>query len=138
MPAASSDLPESRPGQPVAFCLVLLRMGFTYALPVTGQAVVSYTALPTLPEKVLRWAKLFPAVHFCCTVLGVASTGCYPASYPVKPGLSSSKRRNHLFYLVYQPLLLFIFSCMKNASADKLPADRIAGHQFTANTNKIL
>ncbi len=30
-----------------------------------------------------------PAVHFCCTVLGVASTGCYPASCPVKPGLSS-------------------------------------------------
>jgi hypothetical protein len=26
----------------------LLRMGFTYALPVTMQAVVSYTALPTL------------------------------------------------------------------------------------------
>ena len=22
------------------------------------------------------------AVHFCCTVLGVASTGCYPASLP--------------------------------------------------------
>ena len=30
------------------------------------------------------------AVYFCCTGLGVASTGCYPASCPVKPGLSSS------------------------------------------------
>ncbi len=29
------------------------------------------------------------AVYFCCTGLGVASTGCYPASCPVKPGLSS-------------------------------------------------
>ena len=45
-----------------------------------------------------------PAVHFCCTVLGVASTGCYPASCPVKPGLSSpgtfrSANRDHLSYL---------------------------------------
>ena len=31
-----------------------------------------------------------PAVYFCCTGLGVTSTGRYPASCPVKPGLSSS------------------------------------------------
>ena len=31
------------------------------------------------------------AVYFCCTILGVASTGRYPASCPVKPGLSSSE-----------------------------------------------
>ena len=30
-----------------------------------------------------------PAVYFCCTFLGVASTGRYPASCPLKPGLSS-------------------------------------------------
>ena len=30
------------------------------------------------------------AVYFCCTGLGVTSTGRYPASCPVKPGLSSS------------------------------------------------
>ena len=29
------------------------------------------------------------AVYFCCTVLRVASTGCYPASCPSEPGLSS-------------------------------------------------
>ena len=29
------------------------------------------------------------AVYFCCTFLGVTSTGRYPASCPVKPGLSS-------------------------------------------------
>ena len=34
---------------PYHFFSVLLRMGFTYALCVTTQAVVSYTALPTLP-----------------------------------------------------------------------------------------
>ena len=30
------------------------------------------------------------AVYFCCTGLGVTSTGRYPASCPAKPGLSSS------------------------------------------------
>jgi len=30
LPVISSDLPESRPGKPVAFYLVLLRMGFTW------------------------------------------------------------------------------------------------------------
>ena len=36
------------------------------------------------------------AVYFCCTGLGVASTGRYPASCPVKPGLSSSATFRHL------------------------------------------
>ena len=31
------------------------------------------------------------AVYFCCTGLGVTSTGRYPASCPAKPGLSSSE-----------------------------------------------
>ena len=35
------------------------------------------------------------AVYFCCTSLGVASTGRYPASCPVKPGLSSPRRELH-------------------------------------------
>ena len=37
------------------------------------------------------------AVYFCCTGLGVTSTGRYPASCPAKPGLSSSAafRRMH-------------------------------------------
>ena len=29
------------------------------------------------------------AVYFCCTGLGVTSTGRYPASCPMEPGLSS-------------------------------------------------
>ena len=81
LPVISSDLPKAG-GPRQRFCSVLLRMGFTYALLVTKKAVVSYTALPTLPGHV-------PAVYFCCTFLGVASTGRYPASCPVKPGLSS-------------------------------------------------
>ena len=42
-------------GPPYAFCSVLLRMGFTYAPPVTSRAVVSYTALPPLPVKDRRY-----------------------------------------------------------------------------------
>ena len=108
LPMISSDLPESRSGKSVAFVLVLLRMGFTYAPPVTRRAVVSYTALPTLPG-------MLPAVHFCCTILGVTSTGRYPASCPMKPGLSSSApfrlcSRDHLSYLVMIPLSGFYTS----------------------------
>ena len=36
------------------------------------------------------------AVIFCCTGLGVTSTGRYPASCPMKPGLSSPAAFRHL------------------------------------------
>lgn len=49
LPIDLSDLPEDRPGRPIVFCLILLRMGFTCAPAVTGRAVVSYTAFPPLP-----------------------------------------------------------------------------------------
>lgn len=49
-PAGSSDLPENVTGSHMVFYSVLLRMGFTCALSVTRKAVVSYTALPPLPE----------------------------------------------------------------------------------------
>ena len=84
LPAASSNLPKAG-GPRQRFCSVLLRMGFTYAPSVTREAVVSYTALPPLPG-------IYRAVYFCCTILGVASTGRYPASCPVKPGLSSPQQ----------------------------------------------
>ena len=82
-PAGSSDPPQSTPGSRIAFVSVLLRMEFTCARSVTTTAVVSYTAFPPLPPK--------EAVYFCCTGLGVTSTGRYPASCPAKPGLSSSE-----------------------------------------------
>ena len=88
LPTASSDLPESKPGKLMAFFLVLLRMGFTCAPVVTNKAVVSYTAFPPLLPQV-------EAVYFCCTSLGVTSTGRYPASCPVKPGLSSAEKQIH-------------------------------------------
>ena len=42
------------------------------------------------------------AVYFCCTILGVTSTGRYPAFCPVKPGLSSPAKssRDYLSYLI--------------------------------------
>ena len=88
LPTASSDLPESKPGKLITFFLVLLRMGFTCAPVVTNRAVVSYTALPPL----LLW-QAKTAVYFCCTGLGVTSTGRYPASCPMKPGLSSPVKK---------------------------------------------
>ena len=42
LPASSSDPPENRSGRSIVFISVLLRMRFTYALPVTSQAVSSY------------------------------------------------------------------------------------------------
>ena len=72
-PAASSDQPEAG-GPRHRFCSVLLRMGFTEP--------------PLLPGE--RWSltppfhpyRPKPAVSFCCTFLGVASTGHYPLSLP--------------------------------------------------------
>ena len=93
-PSGSSDLPESIGGQPT-FCSVLLRMGFTWTLPVTRQAVVSYTAFPPLPNIILLRA-FYLAVYFCCTFLRVASTRRYLASCPAKPGLSSPAVFRHL------------------------------------------
>ena len=102
LPAASSDLPEAG-GPRQRFCSVLLRMGFTYALSVTRKAVVSYTTLPPLPighAAALRQTETLQragwAVYFCCTFLGVASTGRYPASCPMKPGLSSPAVFRHM------------------------------------------
>ena len=112
-PATSSDPPESSPGRLNAFCSVLLRMGFTCALPVTVQAVVSYTAFPPLPQK-FSLAKFWQnvklgAVYFCCTGLGVTSTGRYPASCPVKPGLSSPESSAAIVCLTCCILILLHF-----------------------------
>ena len=78
-------------------------MGFTCALAVTREAVVSYTAFPPLPGQMHMDNRHLccphasaRAVYFCCTGLGVTSTGRYPASCPVKPGLSSSAAFRHL------------------------------------------
>ena len=108
-PAASSNLPKAG-GPRHRLHLVLLRMGFTYALSVAREAVVSYTALPPLPDEP------HPAVYFCCTILRVASTGRYPASCPVKPGLSSPAVTAAA---IICPAYFYHTLYMKHASADK-------------------
>ena len=133
-PAASSDLPESRPGKPVALCLVLLRMGFTYAPSVTRRAVVSYTAFPPLPGIPRREALSADggAVYFYCTGLGVTSTGRYPASCPAKPGLSSpvASQKEYgqprLFILLIFLSILYLFSSTL-ASAKSMKKSHSAG-----------
>ena len=82
------------------------------------------------------------AVYFCCTGLGVTSTGRYPASCPAKPGLSSSEpfrlfSRDYLAWLrkcysntifftckAILPFLLYI----ETASPDKFSQNGIMGH----------
>ena len=105
LPAGSSDPPESTTGSRIAFVSVLLRMEFTCARPVTRTAVVSYTAFPPLPS-------IKKAVYFCCTGLGVTSTGRYPASCPLKPGLSSSAP----FRLYSRDHLTCLHECYSNTN----------------------
>ena len=145
LPAGSSDPPESTTGSRIAFFSVLLRMEFTCARSVTTTAVVSYTAFPPLPPK--------EAVYFCCTGLGVTSTGRYPASCPVKPGLSSSVpfrlySRDHLtcshecYSNTNLPLskvqIYFTRSHIKAASPYKLPKKRIPRDIIARYCNKII
>ena len=104
-PAGSSDPPESTTGSRIAFVSVLLRMEFTCARSVTTTAVVSYTAFPPLPS-------IKKAVYFCCTGLGVTSTGRYPASCPLKPGLSSSAP----FRLYSRDHLTCLHECYSNTN----------------------
>ncbi len=99
LPHASSDLPETT--RAALWSLFSLASDGVYtAISVTRDAVVSYTAFSPLP---------FRAVIFCCTFPGVASAGRYPASCPVKPGLSS------IFHAIIRPthvyLIKFCNSC---------------------------
>ena len=93
----------------------------------------------TLPHG--RWSltpplhpyRLSPAVYFCCTGLGVASTGRYPASCPVKPGLSSpaafrlcSRDRLSISAMyfttnLFRPQEAFLY--LVDPAADEFPAD---------------
>ena len=105
LPKGSSDPPESTTGSRIAFFSVLLQMEFTCARSVTTTAVVSYTAFPPLPS-------IKKAVYFCCTGLGVTSTGRYPASCPLKPGLSSSAP----FRLYSRDHLACLHECYSNTN----------------------
>ena len=93
--AGALQPPRERTGRPIAPIPVLLRIEFTAStcLHATSELLPHFSTLTDCS-----------AVYFCCTGLGVASTGRYPASCPVKPGLSSSAAfrsdsRDHLSYL---------------------------------------
>ena len=116
LPPGSSDLPESRRAT-VCFLFGLASDGVYTAFSVTRQAVVSYTAFSPLP----LWA-----VIFCCTFLGVTSTGRYPASCPMKPGLSSPAAfrfcsRDHLSYSKHSNSTIFSGICPVNHTLKQLP-----------------
>ncbi len=159
LPAASSDPPESRPGRPVAFCLVLLRMGFAYAPAVTSRAVVSYTALPTLPCKMRGGIFLlhFPWSRLHRTLSGILP--CEARTFLTCSGYSRKQPRSfillgilstwYFIYLVFYLLGILVLlsflkdpqrkcSRMKYASADKFPAYGVIRHAFAADTDKIL
>lgn len=100
LPAASSDPPENNPGQIIVLHSVLLRVRFTWhsLLPENRWALTP----PFHPY----WHK--PAVYLCCTIFGVTSTGRYPASCPMKPGLSSPAVFRHL---QLRPSVLLLHLC---------------------------
>ena len=95
LPAASSDPPESSPGRFKRFPFGLASDG-VYMCPAryrAGGSLLHCLSTITAPNGT--------AVYLCCTGLGVTSTGRYPASCPVKPGLSSPEciTYNHTMHI---------------------------------------
>ena len=86
LPAGSSNLPKAR--RAAVSLLFGLASDGVYICPFCYQK--GGELLPRLFTLTGTCSKLpAPAVYLCCTGLGVTSTGRYPASCPVKPGLSS-------------------------------------------------
>ena len=81
LPAGSSDLPGTR------------RAAVWFLSGLASNGVYSrrlcYQRRGELLPHLFTLTSLILAVVFCCTSLGVTSTGRYPASCPAKPGLSS-------------------------------------------------
>ena len=108
-PTGSSDLPGNTTGRRIVSCLVLLRMGFTYALPVTSQAVSSYLAFSPLPaqslKKRLRLGCCF-LLHFPGSHLRRTLSGILP--YVARTFLTRQASCDHLrySYKLIQKLLL--------------------------------
>ena len=89
------------------------------------------------------------AVYFCCTGLGVTSTGRYPASCPAKPGLSSSEpfrllSRDHLAWLRNCYSNTIFHTCKENksnikaASSYKLTKQRIVWYAVSRHRKKVV
>ncbi len=109
MPAASSDLPENRPGKPMVFIWSCFGWGLHGSDCYQPDGSLLHCLSTLTGQK--------PAVYFCCTGLGVTSTGRYPASCPTKPGLSSpTKKWPRLFILLIQNRLY----CIMKISSSQL------------------
>ncbi len=167
MPGPSSDLPESGPGRSLLSIWSCSGWGLHSPSRYRDGGSLLHCHSTLTPEycfaKLQRIA-LQSSEHialqspgryyFCCTGLGVASTGCYPASCPVKPGLSSPVpfrlySRDHLFYLpitartaaARRSRLSYIAAChlhFKTAPAHKLPAKGIFRQFLAADPQEIL
>ncbi len=83
------------------------------------------------------------AVYFCCTGLGVTSTGRYPASCPVKPGLSSSgpfrlSSRDHLAWLRTCYFNTgYVFLCLLHGNPSKCICHRTCQNDHSKDRAKI-
>ena len=109
LPAVLSNLPESSPGRFKRFLFGLASDG-VYMCPVCYQTGGSLLHCPST----LAVMHDMTVVHFCCTFLGVASTGRYPAFCPVKPGLSSPAVFRHLQPRSFVLLILKLKERRKN------------------------
>ena len=143
LPTASSDLPGNRSGKPIISYLVLLRMGFTCALLVTSEAVVSYTAFPPLPDTIGR---------FISVALALESP---PPDVIRHPALRSpdfphprKRGREHLPHLPYHYILTFFilsniiiikyyFLYLKTASSNNFSDNRILWQVFRTYAQEI-
>jgi hypothetical protein len=99
LPAGSSDLPGDLDGPSSNVPLLgLAPDGVCRASVVTNGAVSSYLAFSPLPNQPTQ--PLTGRCIFCGTFLPVTGTGCYPASCPLEPGLSSllwnTQKSDHL------------------------------------------
>ena len=102
LPAGSSNLPKAWRAALISLLFGLASDGVYMCHCCYQQCGSLLHCLSTLTNTSVN---RYMAVYFCCTGLGVASTGRYPASCPLKPGLSSPARM--------QPrssVLLIIFS----------------------------
>ena len=120
LPAGSSDLPKAWRAAFISLLFGLASNGVYMCHCCYQQCGSLLHCLSTLT---ITFAM---AVYFCCTGLGVASTGCYPASCPVKPGLSSPAAfrfcsRDHLSYSKHSNFTIFSGICPVNHTLKQLP-----------------
>ena len=86
LPDASSDLPKAWRAAFITLLFGLASDG-VYMCPPRYRGGGSLLHCLSTLTRLSASERL--AVYFCCTGLGVTSTGRYPASCPMKPGLSS-------------------------------------------------